>query len=147
MALLTLIPEELRDYIIELVVSHERKLPLDPETAQRNRTAAQINQDAGFLSSDIGEFGLKNVFFEKSPTIPNANGLLLTNKAIHSETKQAIKRLFPDGLKHKLDVLFLNESKAFLTWLAVLAFSRQISEIDVTVQESCRARVVGIFVH
>jgi hypothetical protein len=106
MASLMTIPEELRDTIIELVLLETRIPP--PDTAKPGRVAIKRSKWSGIVSWD---YGPSNVFFETTPIRPNSGALLLVNRAIHEQTTQALARLFPDGMKYKLDVMFVNEQQ------------------------------------
>ena len=43
-------------------------------------------------------------------------------------------RLFPHGMKYKLDVMFVGEKQLWPTWLQVPGFSKQVDTVDVTVR-------------
>jgi hypothetical protein len=131
MASLLLMPEELLDDIIELVLLDERRPPPDIETATPGRAATQRNRNDGFLS---WEYGPSKVRLETHSIPPASNALLLVNKYFYRQTKQALSRLFPDGINYKLDAMFVNEAELWPTWLSVPALSKQVNTIDVTVR-------------
>lgn len=131
MASLISIPEELRDHIVELVLTNERDQPSATEAQHSDRAAITRTSREGTLSWGDGP---KNVLYETTPTIPSSHGLLLVNKHLHKQTTQALSRLFPHGLDYKLDVLFLNESILHPTWLSVPARRNQINTINVTIR-------------
>lgn len=129
MATLMTIPEELRDKIIEDVILAQRSPPRDAASAYSDRTHIARSRSSGIRAWD---YGPANVLFEKAPTIPNANGLLLTNRHLHEQTERALKRLFPEGVRNKLDVLFVNERQLLPTWIHLPVFRKHLEGIDVT---------------
>ena len=131
-SLLTL-PEELRDRIIEDVLLHQRAAPAYRILDERKRTRAAV--DSGHVCA--WRYGLQNVRFEQGGTASNATGLLLTDRHIYRQTKDAIARLFPEGANYRLDVMFINEQELWPTWLFVPFVSRKVDTVDVTI------RVVG----
>ena len=50
-----------------------------------------------------------NVLNETAPVLPNASAIILVSRHFHKQTTSAIARLFPDGVKYKLDVMLVNE--------------------------------------
>jgi hypothetical protein len=107
MASLMTIPEELRDTIIELVLLDKRTPPPDIEMAKPRRAIKRTRWN-GIASWD---YGPSNVLFETTPIRTSSGALLLVNRAVHEQTKQALARLSPDGIKYKLDVMFVNEQQ------------------------------------
>lgn len=123
MSLLSKLPLELLDIIIEIVVLTERAPPIHIGTADRDRYNVEDGQArVGILKC----WSIANVLHERRQQQANAGGLLLTSRWLQGRTKDAIARIYPDGVRYKLDVMLVNEHEM---WASTLCSSNLITEL------------------
>jgi hypothetical protein len=66
--------------------------------------------------------------------VANVTSLLLTSHRLYHETRALLKRLFPNGVTYKLDIIFVNNKTIRPTWLHVPAFTRWIENLEISVR-------------
>ena len=144
------LPQELRNSIIEYVVLHEKQPPKNPETAQDSRIKPpallpkdfNVSTFKGFVSHN---YGPSHVLYEKKDSfVASSTALLCCSKSLNLQTKKVLDSLFSSsssekedydddhhGMIYKLDVMVVNETELWPTWLKVPALSHKIKRIDV----------------
>lgn len=125
------IAKELRDYILELVLLHEREPPLDPASAGDTYSKAFEGRFWDRTPCLSWNYGPSHVRYENQPPPPTARGLLLCNEQLNHETNATLQRIFPNGASYKADVMFVNEAECWLTWLRVPVVAKQIHSVDI----------------
>jgi hypothetical protein len=115
------IPQELRDSVIEYVILNERTPYKDLQHAEAERAAAGSSKP---YRKSLTEYE------EKMPR-PNASALLLVNRAINSQTRTAVNRLYPEGLIYKMDVVVIDHDRFWPTWIHLPAFGKQPAKVEV----------------
>ncbi|KAF2493043.1 hypothetical protein BU16DRAFT_529270 [Lophium mytilinum] len=126
------LPREIRDTILELVISYSRPPPQDVSTAEPRPTPSPRwhPEDPSEFNSAPGRFA---VYLEPRGYISNSASLLLVNRQISSKTAAALTLFHPP---YELDVIFLEESKLWPTWLSVPALSSQLDQVNATIRIS-----------
>lgn len=114
MASLLSLPRELRDTIIDYVVTSQRR---DPPIALEGDTDSESAERVQFEDTYWKEIG-NLVYFEKSPAAfqPSFGGLLLACQQLHAET---LERASKFDVPYVLDILIVNEEKIWVTWLSM----------------------------
>jgi hypothetical protein len=128
------IPQELRDQIIENVIINELKPPEDTKSAELNRSHST---EFDYPLCRSWSYGPQHVRYAKGKMRVNSASLLQVNKQLNEETKAALARRYPEGVKYKLDIMFVNEIELWPTWLLVPSVSHMVAEVDVKI------RIVG----
>ena len=124
------IPSEILDNILEYVILTERPAPADIEEGRKGRT--KIPQTATRrVRARAWSYGINNTHYEDG-VYANASALFPTCQQLNKHTTDTIARLFPDGMRYKLDVMFVDEQKFWPTWLSVPAVAKAIQAVDVT---------------
>lgn len=114
------LPRELRDIILEFVISAHVEPPRHPESDDTPRKAS------------VGSNCLR------IPVLPPAeqyatHGLLLTNRQLHHETKTRLRR----PTAYFLDVMMVNDKELWPTWTCCPARSKEsIAFIGINVRET-----------
>jgi hypothetical protein len=123
------LPAELLDGIVEPVLLGEQPPPTTIEEARQTRLSVdpKPRRMTPFLSRHR-----KEVLYGSSAVASNAAPLLRTNKHPSAKTRQAISRLFPQGPKYKLDVMVVDDSHLWPTWLSVPYLTEQVQSVEVT---------------
>ncbi|KAF2801804.1 uncharacterized protein BDZ99DRAFT_469329 [Mytilinidion resinicola] len=123
------LPRELRDTIIDRVLSSARLAPPTISSAESNRCAPpsyEGPQDPGF---DSWPYGQSHVRFEQPAYISNSYPLFLTNHQLAAETASALRRL---SLPYELDVMQVDEAELWPTWLSVPVLTSKLDVVNVT---------------
>ncbi|KAF2498236.1 hypothetical protein BU16DRAFT_615311 [Lophium mytilinum] len=128
------IPQELRDNIIELVLSSARLAPPTISSAETTRCTPATSGESG--SPDSGfmswPYGPSHVWLEKSVYRSNSYPLSLTNHQLADETAAALRRLSLLSLRYELDVMIANERDLLPTWLSVPVLATKLDVVNVT---------------
>ena len=119
-SLLLSLPRELRDMILEFVISAHVEPPRHPASDDTPRKAS------------VGSNCLR------IPVLPPAEqyatyGLLLTNRQLHHETKTCLCRL---PMTYSLDLMMVNDKELWLTSTCCPARSKEPIDISINVRES-----------
>ena len=122
--LLTL-PREVRFQILELVLCSSRTPPANPATTSQNRTALH---DGDYRS---GDYGLRRTKYEEGASTTNGLPLLLTNRQLGAETQAVLQRATIKR-SYSLDVMFVDDSELWPTWLLVPALWTRLDELVAT---------------
>ncbi|KAK7180986.1 hypothetical protein DPSP01_012343 [Paraphaeosphaeria sporulosa] len=119
------LPLEIRDNIIDYVITSQR----DPPTA-RNDHSSRRDTRIQFEDTHWKEIG-NLIYFESSPTAfrPAFGGLLLACQQLRADT---LKRVSKADVPMILDVLAVNEETIWVTWLSLpLITGRMIEKLDI----------------
>jgi hypothetical protein len=130
MSRLLSLPRELRDIIISYVLSSQQHPPVDNSEPVTPRIELV---DIKYKSWR----GPQSVMFEAKLQNSATHGLLLANRQLQAETKDALRELPGKGGRYALDVMFVEEKELWPTWLHVPVFTTDIDRLDVSI------RVVG----
>ena len=110
-----IIPRELRDEIIDLVLLSGRIPPQRPDEKLNDRIEL-------YECPFHNEFkaGLVKYIMDPSVYLPNGIGLLLANRQLHEETMQRIKDHEAQNLwKYKIDIMLVEEKALWPTWVCI----------------------------
>ncbi|KZW01809.1 hypothetical protein EXIGLDRAFT_829740 [Exidia glandulosa HHB12029] len=124
--LLTTIPPELRDDIIERVLLYERPAPSDISSEHPNREHAPAE---AILNAKKGS--ASRVRLERSTPTCNAAGLVCASHQLASETRAVANRL---KLVYKLDLLLVHETWLWPTWTCLPLPADRIEHMHVTIR-------------
>lgn len=124
--MLSNIPTELFDVIVEAVILREEPPPADIATAAANRREEAIHKS----------FYEAKVVTQRGPIVSNSAGLLRSNRALAGRTREVLQRLraSPSGLPLKLDILIVGERELWSTWTHVPDLQRPITKLDVQIR-------------
>ncbi|KZW01813.1 hypothetical protein EXIGLDRAFT_716460 [Exidia glandulosa HHB12029] len=124
MTCLLALPVELRYDIIERVLLNCEPPPSSVESASAGRYKS---------NSQLCVHGPNYVRFSGAPVVPNSLGLLLANRQLSLETSTTITRLrASQRLTYVLDVILVNDSVLWPTWLCVPATVTVVDSVHVT---------------
>ncbi|KAF2807230.1 uncharacterized protein BDZ99DRAFT_465149 [Mytilinidion resinicola] len=123
------LPREIRDTILELVISSSRAPPQDTSEAEPRSPSATEWQAEEISGFDAWYHSRTPLYFEPRVYISNSAPLLLVNHQVSSETAAALARL---NLPYELDVIFSNENSLWPSWLSVPRLSNQLDQVNVT---------------
>ncbi|KAK3201530.1 hypothetical protein GRF29_185g1205152 [Pseudopithomyces chartarum] len=114
MASLLSLPRELRDTIIDHVITSDRR---SPPIALEGNTDSEGAERVQFEDTHWKEIG-NLIYFEKSPAAfqPSFGGLLLACQQLRSET---LERASKFKVPYVLDILIVSEEKIWVTWLSM----------------------------
>jgi len=119
------LPQELRDLIIEFVVTSRGTAPTKIDTLR----PTEEHDDLNYVSRISG----RGVFYSTQRHRTSPVALLLVNHQIHDETKGTLKRLSSsNGNKYTLDVILLNEALLFPSWTSVPPLHQNVDTLSVT---------------
>ncbi|RYO97635.1 hypothetical protein DL764_007272 [Monosporascus ibericus] len=93
----------------------------------------------------ISWYGSTGIRYEPKSTTPAATPLLLVNRQLHRETKDALERIPGRGRSYSLDFMLAKEELLWLTWTLVPAYAQHVDSIDVTVRVVGAMRVLPAF--
>jgi hypothetical protein len=125
------LPRELRDMIIDLVLSSHRRVPRDlyDELTGSRKTY--------HVANNVSTARVRALAFGQDGPTSNALSLMLTNRQLFIETFEARERLFKVEKVFKMDLMFAQERAIWPTWVYVPAFSKDVDRLEVDL------RIVG----
>jgi hypothetical protein len=130
------LPLELRDEILRLVLLSR------PQAHHSSRLAFGAG-DHVMVNSFPPKENVVAKFLNETGSLeflPAWSALLLTNRQLHYETKDALHRLPEGGLQYDLEVVFREERALCFTWVSVPKVSRHVERLRV------RFRTSGVLV-
>lgn len=123
------LPREIRDLILDKAILLGRNCPLSPLDADYSIEHRELLHDIRYLAH-TGGGGILHMRKTHSTTLP----LLLTNRQVHVETKDAIRRLPNAKMVYLLDIMFVDDQTLWPTWLCVPKLKRDIEHLRVQIR-------------
>lgn len=125
------LPREIRDLIIDLVVTDRRQPPRDSrDVPESSRRTIQTWEYRSWV-------GLQDILFETDQPHASASGLLCASQQLNRETLESLDRRPQAERAYSLDLMFVAERELWPTWTYVPVQSRSIDQLDVDI------RIVG----
>lgn len=124
------LPRELRDIILDLVVS--TPAVARPDLRNRYFTTAPDRTELDDLIY-VSWTDSTNVRYAPRSPCTNSLPLLLVNRQLHAETLDALHRL-PTRHSYELDVVIVDEEALYPTWISVPALSTRVDRVYTTIR-------------
>ena len=121
------IPRELRDRILELAICAKLDAPRPPGEAGIS-TRKRLT-DIGYKVWHADE----NVLYLPKTVAPASLSLLLTNRQIHDETTETMKRTGAAS-RYELDLMLVDEHMLLPTWVCVPSFCERVTSVHTTLR-------------
>ena len=119
---LLLLPREIRDIIISLVVTTPALPPVDATVESLRSQLRDIKYQCWF-----GDNGVKYLV-QMGSYRPNSAALLLTNHQLHDEVEYLLQKA---SVQYVLDVMLINERELWPTWTSIPILATQIDTVEV----------------
>ncbi|KAK7985787.1 hypothetical protein PG988_003409 [Apiospora saccharicola] len=120
------LPREIRDDILHRTLLSERSAPAKGEDGVDRTPITDIKVKCSLFKD--------RVLYEKQTTQPTATTLMLANRQLRKETQDALKRLPDQGMRCKVDIMFLEERELWVTFTHVPLCSTTLDQVDVTIR-------------
>lgn len=122
------LPRETRDEIITLVISSRHPMTQTPATINTQVRKFPDETYSVFNSCYLQDYRAH---------VPNASGLLSVNKQLHSETKDALKRLhLTHEVDLKYDFKYADDLHLALTWTCLPVQTRKFARVHARIQST-----------
>ncbi|KAH6853999.1 hypothetical protein B0I37DRAFT_20311 [Chaetomium sp. MPI-CAGE-AT-0009] len=125
MAILLILPREIRDRILQDAIFIQHPLPASPSVSQ-DRIRLRNTRDQFWHPKT-------NIYIQRGRGDKTQLSLLRTNRQLRTETEELLKRLL-ETTPCRLDVMFVNGCGLFPTWLSLPGLQRVINTVHVQVR-------------